>query len=239
MSSLFIVSLPRSLSTHVYRYCRDRLGLAEPRWTSDGEVLNLDRYVLLPEEGAIEGIKFIRQHRDPQRFRQLIGFLDQVIQPEGFIYKDVVQPFVLAQWFRSSGPNVVKIERPVADVAYSMLERDWVYPRLVASEIITDKESAVLDGLLEAQRAIATIPGPTLLYDDLIQSESELVETLRTLGYDAVARPKYVDEDFRNVREEVLLRRETARYNEIEERIRDLSQKQPFKTRPPAFQKDR
>ena len=43
LGSLFVVSLPRSLSSLLYVAAAHALGLAEPTWTSDGEILNRDR----------------------------------------------------------------------------------------------------------------------------------------------------------------------------------------------------
>ena len=43
MRSLFVVSLPRSLSSLLYVAASRALGLAEPGWTTDGEILNRDR----------------------------------------------------------------------------------------------------------------------------------------------------------------------------------------------------
>ena len=44
--SLFVLSLPRSLSTLLYHAAREAMTLCEPAWTSDGEILNADRYAL-------------------------------------------------------------------------------------------------------------------------------------------------------------------------------------------------
>ena len=43
LGSLFVVSLPRSLSSFLYVAAARAIGLAEPAWTSDGEILNRDR----------------------------------------------------------------------------------------------------------------------------------------------------------------------------------------------------
>ena len=45
MHSLFIVSLPRSLSSQTYELCTKAIGLKEPRWTTHGEILNADRVI--------------------------------------------------------------------------------------------------------------------------------------------------------------------------------------------------
>jgi hypothetical protein len=46
MRSLFILSLPRSLSTDTFRGARDALGLKAPHWVTNGEILNHDLYAL-------------------------------------------------------------------------------------------------------------------------------------------------------------------------------------------------
>ena len=43
LSSLFVVSLPRSLSSLLYVAAARAIGLSQPAWTSDGETLNRDR----------------------------------------------------------------------------------------------------------------------------------------------------------------------------------------------------
>lgn len=53
--SLFVVSLPRSLSTLIYHAVRQSVGLEEPIWTSDGEIMNLDRF--RADAGAGEGFR--------------------------------------------------------------------------------------------------------------------------------------------------------------------------------------
>jgi hypothetical protein len=102
--------------------------LRQPEWTTDGEVLNVRRFVLLAEEGAVEGVKYVERQRDGQRFDQVLGFLDQVARAEGFAYKDVIQPFVVAEWLAGGRARVLHLDRPVPDVAYAMLERGWLYP---------------------------------------------------------------------------------------------------------------
>src|SRR5687768_3112477 len=118
MRSLFLVSLPRSLSSLLYQILRPSLGLAEPVWTSDGEILNLHRYVHLPTDVDVEGLRFTDRPRDPESFDRLLAFLDQAAVREGFFYKDVVQPFVAARWLPASGLAILRIERPLADVAF-------------------------------------------------------------------------------------------------------------------------
>lgn len=221
MRSLFLVSLPRSLSSLLYQKIRPALGLAEPVWTSDGEVLNLHRFAHLPEGLDVEGLRFTEPGRAPERCRRLTAFLDQAVVREGYFYKDVVQPFVVASWLPASGLAALRIERPLADVALAMLDRGWFYPRAAEDpehpeDTTGDPERDLLAGLVRAHRALAALPGPVLRFDDLIHDEEPLAAALRSL-YGDVPAPRYLDDGFRAVRDEVLARRETARWRRLAE----------------------
>jgi hypothetical protein len=230
LRSLFVVSLPRSLSTRVYDLARRSLGLREPVWTSDGEVLNIDRFALLADEVPFDALKFTHPKRRPQRFARLLAFAEQVTRPEGFAYKDVVQPFVMAEWLPGSGLAVLKIERPVADVAWAMVEQGWLYPaRLSAAgagpggDGARPPERALIEGLVKAEIALSELPGATVRFDDLVRGPDALRVALAAL-YDGAAAPvpDYLDDAFENVRDEVLKRRETDRYREIEALYREV-----------------
>ena len=224
MRSLFLVSLPRSLSSLVYQAVRAALILAEPCWTSDGEVLNLQRFALMPDGWAIDGVRFLQRSVDADRFDRLLAFLDQVTVREGFVYKDVVHPFVMAHWLPASGLAALRIERPLADVAWSMLERGWSYPR-TAADGGGDPERELMIGLVRAQRALASVPGPVVLFEELIHDEEPLAAALRSL-YGDVPCPRYLDGDFQADREEVLARRRTERYQRLAELVAEVEAKQ-------------
>jgi hypothetical protein len=220
MRSLFVVSLPRSLSSLLYQTLRRTLGLAEPVWTSDGEVLNLHRFAHLPDGSDVEGLRFTDPARDPERFERLVAFLDQTVEREGFLYKDVVQPFVVARWLPGSGVAALRIERPLADVAFAMSERGWLYPRMAANRD-GGPERELIAGLIRAHRALAEIPGPVVRFDELIHDEEPLAAALRGL-YGDVPNPRYLDDGFRAVREEVLRRRETDRWRQLAQLIEEM-----------------
>jgi len=212
LRSLFLVSLPRSLSSLLYQRIRPALGLREPVWTSDGEILNLHRFAHLPPGCDLEGLRFTPPGHE--RFDRLTSFLDQATVPEGFFYKDVVQPFVVARWLPASGLAALRIERPLADIALAMLDRGWHYPGAAAETAEQDPEDALVAGLARAQRALAAIPGPVLQFDDLIADEVPLAAALCEL-YGDVPVPRYIDDEFRTVREEVLARRRTERWERL------------------------
>ncbi|HEY0782477.1 MAG TPA: hypothetical protein VGE98_08490 [Thermoanaerobaculia bacterium] len=224
MRSLFLVSLPRSLSSLLYQRLRDTLQLAEPSWTSDGEVLNLHRHALMPEAGSVEGVRFLRRDADTARFDRLLAFLDRVVEPDGSIYKDVVHPFVVAHWLPASEVRALRLDRPLADVAWSMLERGWHYPRAAADPEGTDgdPERQLLTGLARGRRVLASLAAPVLAYDELIESEAPLATALEKLYGDGVPCPAYLDDDFRAVRDANLARRDTARSRRLAELARRI-----------------
>ena len=129
MRSLFILSLPRSLSTLTYELARRALRLRTPSWTMDGEILNLDRMAMYRGPRIDECAKFTTEELDPDLFAQITDFLSEIAVPEGFIYKDVVQPFVVSAWPGLQGLRAIRIERDIAEVAFSMLHQGWYYPR--------------------------------------------------------------------------------------------------------------
>lgn len=212
MRSLFLVSLPRSLSSLLYQRIRPVLGLAEPVWTSDGEILNLHRFAHLPEGLDVDGLRFTPPTHE--RFGRLTAFLEQATVREGFFYKDVVQPFAVASWLPTSGLAALRIERPLADIAVAMLDRGWLYPQAALADPSGDPERDLIAGLAQAQQALAAIPGPVLHYDELIHDEEPLATALRNL-YGDVPTPHYLDDRFREIREDVLARRATERWHRL------------------------
>ena len=64
MKTLFIISLPRSLSSLVFEVARLSLDLIEPSWTSHGEIMNNDRYIHYTGKSYDESLKYIRQEKE-------------------------------------------------------------------------------------------------------------------------------------------------------------------------------
>lgn len=219
MKSLLVVSLPRSLSTVVYHASRLALGLDEPIWTSDGEVLNNDRFAIYGGSTHDQGLKFVRREKDPLSFERLLAFAGDVLKIEGVAYKDTVQPFLLSTFLRDKDFAVLKIKRNLNDVCYSMLERRWFYPAL-AAEKSTYLEDAIVEGLIRAEEAIDSIAGETVDYDEIVENEQVLRNALISLyPNEKVKRFSFIDDDFRQTTQKVLQRTETDLYQEIAQRV--------------------
>jgi len=227
MRSLFVVALPSTLSTVVYHVSRLALGLDQPAWTSDGEILNNDRFSLYGGPTDDAGVKYLDPSAEPGSFQSVIAFLNDVTRPEGRAYKDVVQPFAVAAWLPASGLRVLRVRRHVADVAFAMLRRNWTYPaRAAAADLrhrsLPELQASVIGGLLRAEQALDTLPGEAVDYDALIADESVLREALVRLYPDVRVRKfRYIDDSFRRMRDTVLARREDDTFREIESLVRD------------------
>jgi hypothetical protein len=216
LRSLFVISLPRSLSTETYFFAQHALGLAAPAWTSDGEILNVDRYAMLPESAIDLGVKFTLKERDPERFAVLSDFLSLVAVPSGFAYKDVIHPFIVAEWLRQHPQYaVLRIKRSVPDVAFAMLAQGWFYPCGAAPGGMEQTDS-IIWGLMLADRELEMVPGEHINFDDLITDERAVASALTRL-YPGFQIPDFhFDENFRKVRDDVLRRRETQEYRELQ-----------------------
>ena len=196
MKSLFVLSLPRSLSTIVYEISLQALGLRQPAWTSAGEILNVDRAPLSVVRLGAGRAKFTTRELEPVRFDRLTSLLDRTALAEGFAYKDVVHPFVTSSWPGLSELNVLKIRRDPAEVAFAMLERGWSYPRR-ASMLCTDEEASLVEGLLRAEHALSSVPGEVLDYGEAIDGEDALRRLLQRLYPAArLERLGYIDREF-------------------------------------------
>lgn len=221
--SLFVISLPRSLSSLTYHVARNVLGLAEPVWTSSGEVLNNDSYAMYGGPAHDEGRKFTRPAEETRVVGRLFAFLDQMVKPVGFAYKDVVQPFVVSQWLTAAdrGLAVLRIRRPLVDVAMSMLSMRWLYPARSRTSPGSDElATAFLRGLLEAEAALDRVPAVEVEYDDLVRDEAGLRNALRKLAPGrALPEVRYVTAQFRRECEDKLVRRQGEDYQLMSEKL--------------------
>jgi hypothetical protein len=99
LPSLFVVGLPRSLATLVFHVARLALRLKEPTWTTDGEVMNVDRFVMTPAVFDHAGIKYLRSSRRPGAVRQASRIPDPLHNTSGI-------------HLQGRGPSVCRIRIP-------------------------------------------------------------------------------------------------------------------------------
>ncbi len=214
-ASLFVLSLPRSLSTVVYHAACLSLGFRQPAWTTDGELLNSDRFARSPGDAIEPGVKFVLREQAPDFFDDLGRFLDRTVSPRGYGYKDVVHPFVCSAWLADGRYPTLKLRRDPAEVAMAMLARDWHYPATVASPG-RDPDEALIEGLLRAWRAIDVVPGVTLDYDAVIADEEALHVALSALyPTTSLHRVGFIDDAFGAYREHQFARRRTDAYRRL------------------------
>lgn len=228
MKSLIVVSLPCSLSTFVYHASRLLLGLSEPSGVSDGEFLNGDRWRELPQElsGWSNDWKFALE-TNHLVFDKLMAFACSSFIPEGCIYKDVVNPWVVSQLINNKNVSFLRIKRPIADVAYAMLQRNWLYP----SNVISDKHERLHDlvhGLIDAEQTLDALGGALLSFDELINDESCIEGVLKRLypSY-TFKKIRYIDDEFRRVSESILQRRKSDVYHELDAIAKGFFSNQP------------
>jgi hypothetical protein len=200
MRSLFVVSLPRSLSSLLYVAATRAVGLAEPAWTSDGEILNRDRVPKPLRSLAPVDERFTLLGSTPEVFANLTSYLDRAARRRGFAYKDVVQPFVIGGWEGLAEFEVLKVRRNPAEVAYAMLKRQWLYPARAAS-LFEANPWALVEGLVRADAVLDALPGETVDYADAVLAHDPLEHALRRLYPDRrLASVRYIDRRFERTR---------------------------------------
>ena len=200
LPSLFVVSLPRSLSSLLYVAAAGAVGLAEPSWTSDGEILNRDRVTRRLQSLAPADERFTLLGSAPEVFADMSAYLDRTALRRGFAYKDVVQPFVVSGWEGLQDLQVLKIRRNVAEVAYTMLKRQWLYPARAAS-VFDNHPWALVEGLVRAEAVLEALPGETVEYADAVLAHEPLAAAVRRLYPDVPLTPlRYIDRGFVRMR---------------------------------------
>jgi hypothetical protein len=203
LSSLFVVSLPRSLSSLLYVAAARAVGLSEPAWTSDGEILNRDRVprrMRSRMQNLAADERFTLLGSAPDVFAEMTSYLDAAALRRGFAYKDVVQPFVIGGWEGLGDFKVLKVRRNVAEVAYTMLKRRWLYPARAAS-VFEGHPWALVEGLVRAEAVLDALPGETVDYARAVLDHRPLETALGRLYPDApLEPPRYIDRGFARTR---------------------------------------
>ena len=200
LCSLFVVSLPRSLSSLLYVAAARAIGLAQPRWTSDGEILNRERVPRRLQSVAPSDERFTLLGSAPDAFAHMTSYLDHAALRQGFAYKDVVQPFVIGGWEGLGDFKVLKVRRNLAEVAYAMLKRQWLYPARAAS-VFDAHPWTLVEGLVRAETVLDALPGETVDYRDAILDHGPLEAALRRLYPDVpLAGLRYIDRGFARTR---------------------------------------
>jgi hypothetical protein len=217
LESLFVVSLPRSLSSLLYVAAARAVGLAEPAWTSDGEILNRDRVPRRLQNLAPAGDRFTLMGSAPDLFASMTGYLDRTAARRGFAYKDVVQPFVIGGWEGLGDFKVLKVRRNVAEVAHAMLKRRWLYPAQAAS-VFDEHPWALVEGLVRAEAVLDVLPGETVDYADAVLDHGPLERVLARLYPDLSPAPlRYIDRGFARTRQRLEAeRRDSLVYRRLE-----------------------
>jgi hypothetical protein len=133
-------------------------------------------------------------------FADLTSYLDHAALRQGFAYKDVVQPFVIGGWEGLGDFRVLKVRRNVAEVAYTMLKRQWLYPSRAAS-VFEEHPWALVEGLVRAEAVLEALPGATVEYADAVLDHGPLEAALRRL-YPEVRLESlgYIDRGFARTR---------------------------------------
>jgi hypothetical protein len=217
LRSLFVVSLPRSLSSLLYEAAAVSLGLAQPGWTTDGEILNRDRVPRRLQDLAPADERFTLLGSAPDAFAHMTSFLDETALRRGFAYKDVVQPFVVGGWEGLGDFKVLKVRRDLAEVAYAMLKRQWWYPSRAAS-VYDTRPWSLVEGLVRAEAVLDALPGETVDYADAVIDHEPLEAALRKLYPEVSLAPVgYIDRRFVRTRRKLETdRRDSIVYRRLE-----------------------
>jgi hypothetical protein len=228
LRSLFVLSLPRSLSSLLYVEAARAVGLAQPTWTSDGEILNRDRVPRRLQSVAPADERFTLLGSAPDVFVSMTSYLDRAALRQGFAYKDVVQPFVLGGWEGLGEFEVLRVRRDVAEVAYAMLKRRWLYPAEAASVFVAHPW-ALVEGLVRAETVLDALPGETVEYADAVLDHGSLGDALGRLYPEVPLAPlRYIDRRFARTRQRLeaerrrspVFRRLEWIVSEVRERLR-------------------
>lgn len=225
VQSLFILALPRSLTTLVYRASARALGLHQPGWTCDGEIMNFQHFA---GSGHVDGDKrFTSETCDAETFARLQAYLRDCVHPRNYAYKDVVHPFVTASILNDLGTTVLNIRRPLTDIAMAMKARDWSYPSAAAQSFASENDGdlALVEGLVRAANALSAYARDSsacsiIDCSDLTADEGFLSNALARLYPDERIGPiAYIDGAFRRHSDSLMLRRKDTEYQDLRDKV--------------------
>ncbi len=147
----------------------------------------------------------------------MTSYLDRRALRHGFAYKDVVQPFVVGGWEGLGEFRVLKVRRDLAEVAYTMLRRQWFYPARAAS-VFEEHPWALVEGLVRAEAVLDALPGESVDYAEAVLDHEPLAAALRRLYPDAPLAPLgYIDRRFARTRRRLESeRRDSLLYRRLE-----------------------
>jgi hypothetical protein len=162
---------------------------------------------------------------EPGVFYQNIIFLNHIVRPKGYIYKDVVQPFVVSEWLAGQKFRVLYIRRNLAEVALSMLRQGWRYPGQASSRS-DEPDLAMLEGLVRAEEALSRLPALRVEYDDLVADEEALWTALKRLYPERkLMRIPFINKAFQIKRAKTLAMRETPELANLARKIGQVRQR--------------
>lgn len=224
--SFIIFGVPKSGSSSLYStLCGALPFLEKPVYTTVGEFMNFERNIHLKVENDIHMLRGGEKtdmlgHLVDNGFRRRIQFIDHLVQREGFLYKDVVQPFLVASWFQEENYplDAIFIDRPIEQVIY----RHEVADQIQGREDIENLAST----FIEAKNKLLELSIPKLDFDDFIFDEDVLKKIVSDIYSDTEVEDQvkwpelnYIDDDFKEKRENRLKDRESERFSEVSDII--------------------
>ncbi|MEL7146119.1 MAG: hypothetical protein AAFO69_07100 [Bacteroidota bacterium] len=193
-----------------------------PGWTSSGEITNSDRFS--PEEHQKHGSipKFLRGDQNLEMAKKVRRLLDLNIKPQEYVYKDVVQPFLVTEWLAAEQYPTIIIHRNPVDVAIAMWQRDWYYPANVTSSGSSLKKQ-LMTGLYDAQSALATVRGVAIQFEHLLKDEVVIQSALKDL-YNSNNIPvvRYLSPAFKEYSKQIDQRKKSNLYEEFNNIYQEL-----------------
>ena len=143
--------------------------------------------------------------------------LNKYVKADGFVYKDVVQPFIVSAWLSTHPMPAVIIHRNVVDVAYAMWQKQWTYPSNAVPSCDHPKKE-LLAGLHAAKEVLKTLKGAHIHYEQLVQDETVLPSALKELyNLDHIPSINYLTPSFRQYSKHIDQRKETPLYQELKD----------------------